>query len=99
MLRKRLVLAAVCGLIWQGAAYADSPNPVQNSDVDITNRVVQRLLQVDANVAQRIRVSTLNGVVTLDGTVFTTSQLFKVLGDAGKVSGVVQVKNRLHLPL
>ena len=99
MLQRRFVLAAVFGLIWYGAAYADFPNAVQGSDTDVTNRVVQRLIQADADVARRIRVSTLNGVVTLEGTVFSTSQIFKIMRDAGKVTGVVQVKNRLHVQM
>ena len=99
MLHRRFVLAAVCGLIWYGAAYADPPESVQGSDTDITNRVVHKLIEADAEVARRIRVSTLNGVVTLEGTVLSPSQIFKVMGDAGKVTGVVQVKNRLHVQM
>ncbi len=99
MLPRRLFLAAVCGLVWQGAAIADSPYPAQGSDAEITDRVAQMLLKADADVARRIRISTLNGVVTLEGTVLSASQIFKVLGDAGKVTGVVQVKNRLHVQM
>jgi osmotically-inducible protein OsmY len=99
MLPRRFVLAAVCGLLLQAAASADAPDAVQASDADITNRVVQKLVQADPRVAQRIRVSTLNGVVTLEGTVFTPSQILKVQGDTGTVTGVVQVKNRLHLQM
>jgi osmotically-inducible protein OsmY len=99
MLQRRSVLAAVCGFMLQCAAFADSPNPVQGSDAEITDRVVQKLLQVDADVARRISVTTLNGVVTLEGTVFTANQIFKLLGDTGKVAGVVQVKNRLHVQM
>ncbi len=95
MFQRRLVLAAICGLVSHGAAYADAP-PVQSSDAEITNRVIHELMRADTEVAPRIRVSTLNGVVTLEGTVFTPSQVFKIAGDARKVSGVVQVKNRLH---
>jgi osmotically-inducible protein OsmY len=99
MLPRRLVLTAVCGLICQGAAFADSLNPVQGSDTEITDRVVHKLIEADADVARRIRVSTLNGVVTLEGTVLSASQVFKVMGDAGKVTGVVHVKNRLHVQM
>ena len=99
MLHRRFVLAAVCGLIWHGATYADPPNSVDGTDTEITNRVVHKLIEADADVARRIRVSTLNGVVTLEGTVLSPSQIFKVMGDAGKVSGVVQVKNRLHVQM
>lgn len=99
MLPTRLVVAAVCGLIWQGVAFADSTNPVQGSDAEITDRVAHMLQQADADVARRISVSTLNGVVTLDGTVYTASQVLKVLRDASRVTGVVQVKNRLHAQL
>lgn len=99
MLHRRYVLAAVCGLMLQGAAFADTSNPLQSSDAEITDRVVHKLLEADAKVAQRIRVSTLNGVVTLEGSVFTPSQELKALGDTSKVTGVVQVKNRLHVQL
>jgi len=99
MLQRRSVLAAVCGLMLQCAVFADTPSPVQSSDSDITDRVVQKLLQADADIARRISVTTLNGVVTLDGTVFTANQIFKVLGDTGKVAGVVHVKNRLHVQM
>ena len=99
MLPRRLVFVAVCGLVWHGAAFADSPNPVQSSDAEITDRVAQMLLKADADVARRIRVSTQNGVVTLEGTVLSTSQVFKVASDAGKVTGVAQVKNRLHVQM
>ena len=107
MLQRRYVLAAVCGLMLQGAAFADTPkadgvqssNAVQSSDAEITDRVVHKLVESDARVAQRIRVSTLNGVVTLEGSVFTPSQELKAVGDTSKVTGVVQVKNRLHVQL
>jgi osmotically-inducible protein OsmY len=99
MLQRRVLLAAACGFMLQGAAYADPPTPVQGSDADITARVVQKLEQADADVARRIGVSTVNGVVTLEGVVFNPSQLLKVLDDAGKVTGVVHVKNRLHIQM
>lgn len=99
MFPRRFVLAAAGGLLLQGVAAADSPDAVQTSDIDITNRVIKKLLTADADVARRISVSTLQGVVTLEGTVFTASQVFKVLGDVGKVSGVVQVRNRLHVQM
>ena len=95
MFARRLVLAAFSGIVLHGVAYPDTP-PVQSFDAEITNRVVHELMRADAEVAPRIRVSTLNGIVTLEGTVFTPSQVLKIAGDARKVSGVVQVKNRLH---
>ena len=95
MLQRRLVLAAICALAAQTVARADTPS-VQSSDTEITDRVVQRLLKTHADVARRIRVSTLNGVVTLDGTVFTLAQVSRIAAEAGRVSGVVRVKNRLH---
>lgn len=99
MISRRLVLAIVGGLALQGAAYADPSTPVQASDADITDRVVHKLVKMDPDVAPRIRVSTEGGVVTLDGTVFTGTQLVKVLGDARAVSGVVKVENRLHVQM
>lgn len=97
MLQRRLVLAAMCGLVLQGAAYADSQTGVQSSDTEITDRVVHELMKADADVARRVSVSTLNGIVTLEGTVFTPAQVLKIAGDVGRVSGVVQVKNRLRV--
>ncbi|HXS26209.1 MAG TPA: BON domain-containing protein [Steroidobacteraceae bacterium] len=97
MLQRRLVLAAMCGLVVHGVAYADSQTDVQSSDTEINDRVVHELMKADADVARRIDISTLNGVVTLEGTVFTPAQVLKIAADAGRVRGVVQVRNRLRV--
>ncbi len=84
MVRKLLVAAMVCGFSLQGAAYADGTPTIRASDADISHRVTQTLLQADRDVAQRIHVSTVNGVVTLEGTLFSSSQVLKVLRDASR---------------
>jgi osmotically-inducible protein OsmY len=97
MLRRIFLAALVCGFGLQGVAFADTSPGTQDSDSEITRRVARALLENDQDVAPRIQVSTLNGVVTLDGTTFSNVQILKALSDARQVSGVVKVRNRLHV--
>jgi osmotically-inducible protein OsmY len=99
MVRSCFLATLVCGLSLQGAAFADTSSGTQASDTEISTRVAQALQQNDRDVAARIHVSTLNGVVTLEGTTFSNSQTIKVLRDASGVSGVVKVQSRLHVAL
>jgi osmotically-inducible protein OsmY len=79
----------------QGAVFADTPAAAQGSDAEITDRVTKKLAEADKDVAQHIRVSTANGVVTLEGNVFTKTQMLSVLQDARGVPGVTKVTNHL----
>ncbi len=99
MVRRLFLAVLVCGLGVQAVAFADNPPGTQDSDAEITRRVAQALLENDRDVAARIQVSTLNGVVTLEGTTFSNIQTLKVLRDAGEVSGVAKVRNRLHVAM
>jgi len=95
MVRRLLVAAIACALNIPGGVFAATASVAQGSDAEITDRVMHKLLEDDSDVAQRIHVSTVNGVVTLEGKLTTNSQVLKVLGDAQTVAGVTRVKNRL----
>ena len=97
MIRTLLIPVIVCGLSLQSVAFAETAAGSQGVDTDITNRVVQQLSQSDREVVRQIHVSTENGVVTLEGTVLTGTQLTKVLSDALAVPGVTKVNNRLQI--
>jgi osmotically-inducible protein OsmY len=97
MIRTRLVTAIVCGLSLQSVAFAQTAAGSQVFDADITNRVVQQLSESNRDVARRIRVSTENGVVTLEGTVFTPTQIAKILMVVRALPGVTKVDNRLRV--
>ena len=95
MVRRLLVAAILCGSSLLQGAYADTPAAAQGSDAEITDRVIHKLADTDRDIAPRIRVSTVNGVVTLEGTVFSNNQALQAVGDARAVAGVVKVRNRL----
>jgi osmotically-inducible protein OsmY len=87
----------VCGLNLQTAAFADTASGSQSGDADLRDRVIRQLSDSDRDVAQRIHVSTDNGVVTLEATGLTSMQATKVVVLVRAVPGVTKVENRLHL--
>jgi BON domain len=97
MFRTLLVTAIVCGLSLHSVAFAQTAAGPQGFDADITNRVVQQLSESDRDVARWIHVSTENGVVTLEGTVFTPTQIAKILTVVRALPGVIKVDNRLRV--
>lgn len=99
MVRRLFISATFCALTLAGGAYADTPVAAQGTDAEITNRVTQKLLQADSDVAPGIRVTTQNGVVTLEGNVSTQAQVLKVIRDASAVDGVSKVHNRLRVAM
>ncbi len=94
---RTLFVTVVCGLSLQSVAFAQTAAGSQSLDVDVTNRVVSQLTETDLQVARQIHVSTENGVVTLEGTVLTPSQVTKVLTEVRAIPGVTKVKNRLQI--
>lgn len=97
MIRTLFATVIVCALSLQSIASADSVAGSQGLDTDVTNRVVRQLSEFDSNVARRIHVSTENGVVTLEGTVFTGNQVARILTVVRGLPGVNKVENRLHI--
>lgn len=91
MIKTFLATAIIGGLGLHSAAFAQAAG----GDADITARVVHEILVADPDVARLVKVSTDNGVVTLEGTVLTATQFTKVLQDTRAVPGVASVKNRL----
>jgi osmotically-inducible protein OsmY len=97
MTRALLVAVVVCGLNLHNVAFAQTAAGSQGFDADITTRVVQQLSESDHDVARRIHVSTENGVVVLEGTVFTSTQIAKILTVVRALPGVTKVDNRLRV--
>jgi osmotically-inducible protein OsmY len=97
MNRTLLVTVIVCGLSLQSVAFAQTAAGSQGFDADITNGVVHQLSESDRDVARRIHVSTENGVVTLEGTVFTPAQIAKILTVVRALPGVTKIDNRLRV--
>src|ERR1700733_7036076 len=95
MVRKILIAALVCGLHLQSTANAETPSAEHLSDAQITDRVTSRLAAAEPDIARQVRVSTVDGVVTLEGTLLTAAQELRVLRDVRSVTGVAKVQNRL----
>lgn len=100
MLRKKFFvpMAAGCLALLAGAGLATTAHAADAiSDSQLTGRVRGKLAVDDPQVAQRIQVSAKDGVITLEGTVYTGQEALKVLKDAESVEGVVKVQNRISL--
>jgi osmotically-inducible protein OsmY len=97
MVRKLFVTLVVCGLNLPAAVFADTGAGAQGVDAGLRDRVVRQLSESDRDVAQRIHVSTDNGVVTLEATGLTYTQVARILVVVRAVPGVIKVENRLHL--
>lgn len=103
-MRRRLMMVAMIALMVSGShlpdrALADTPAATQGSDAEITDRVVHALADAQGDVAGRIQVSTVNGVVTLEGSGLTSAQALKAVQGARQVGGVTEVRNRLKVRL
>lgn len=97
MVRRLLVTSIICGLTLQGIVFADTAGDSQSSDTDLTDRVVRQLSKSDRVIAPRVRVSTENGIVTLEASGLTSAQAFKILVEVRAVPGVTKVNNRLRV--
>jgi osmotically-inducible protein OsmY len=64
-------------------------------DQQITRLVKDKLTANEPQIAQRIEVTTHDGVVTLRGVAMTPQYMINALRDAGSVQGVTKVENRL----
>ena len=64
-------------------------------DQQITQRVKTMLAAKDPQIAQRIEVTTHDGVVSLRGPALTPQYILNALRDAGSVEGVTKVENHL----
>jgi osmotically-inducible protein OsmY len=64
-------------------------------DQQITRLVKDKLTANEPQIAQRIEVTTHDGVVTLRGVAMTPQYMINALRDAGSVQGVAKVENRL----
>lgn len=100
MTRKISYIAAAvgCAAFLGGFAFSSSAAAAQpSSDSVVTQRVMGKLSVDDPEVARMVKVSTKDGVVTIDGMTYTASQEAKVLRDARSVKGVVKVQNRMSI--
>lgn len=103
-LNKVLILSALvlanttaCTTMVMGGGGHAHGNMHSSADADIINRV-NRALVNDAHIsATDIRVSSRNGVVTLNGTVVSHEVASKAVNLARSVSGVESVKSELHV--
>jgi osmotically-inducible protein OsmY len=65
-------------------------------DALITTKVKAAFLDDDLLTSYKINVETLNGVVTLSGTVRDRSEISQAVEDASRVTGVKSVTNALQ---
>ncbi len=80
-----------------GAGHHGRSNMHSSADADIINRVNHALVNDSHISATDIRVSSRNGVVTLNGTVVSHEVADKAIHLARSVSGVEAVKSELHV--
>ena len=99
MLNKKAFSALlVCASLLSPAIRADNDTHAASGDQQIAALVAIKLVSADPGVARMITVNVQEGVVTLSGRVYSSSQLAKVIQDVHSVAGVVRVKNHLSLP-
>jgi osmotically-inducible protein OsmY len=67
------------------------------ADQQLTQEVKDKLHAKDPQVAQRIEVTTHDGIVTLRGDALTAQYILNVLRDAGSIKGVAKVENHLTI--
>ncbi len=95
-MHKYLAALAALMLVSAPAWAADSHHPVKDSY--ITAKVKAELIKDRDTDADKIHVTTRNGVVTLRGVVKSTAEKDKAKADAMKIDGVVEVNNELKTP-
>jgi len=97
MVSRVLVAVMVCGVNLLGVGSAATAADSQSFDADLANRVARQLSESDRDIAQRVHVSTQNGVVTLEAAGLTSAQATKILVVVRAVPGVTKVENQLHV--
>jgi hyperosmotically inducible protein len=83
--------ALLVGITWQAPAQAATSDPW------ITAKTKMALLTTENVPATRINVDTVDGLVTLHGTVNTPEQKARAEQEARKIDGVKQVRNLLQV--
>lgn len=100
MARKTVVAMAAalgCATLAGAAAWASSPPSDQTPDARITQQVEHKLSRDFPNSADRMRVSTEGGVVTLSGLADSGLAELQAIKDARAVPGVTHVKDQLQV--
>ena len=93
----RKYFAALAALtIVSAPAWADSHHPIKDSY--ITAKVKAELVADRDTDADKIHVTTKNGIVTLRGVVKSTAEKDAAKRDAMKIDGVREVRNELKTP-
>lgn len=98
MFRNKILASVATGslALLAGAGFVTSAHAADAvNDAQLIGRVRGKLAVDDPQVAARVDVSAKDGIVTLQGEVFTGQQVLKVLRDAESVEGVVKVENRM----
>jgi osmotically-inducible protein OsmY len=93
---RRVSVAAIVASLAIGASSAfayGSDHPIEDSV--LTTKVKAKLVEDNTTKARHINVTTKNGVVTLSGTVDSTTEKDAAAQDAQKVEGVASVDNQL----
>ncbi|HTW38446.1 MAG TPA: BON domain-containing protein [Steroidobacteraceae bacterium] len=94
-----LAMAAALGgaVLAGGAAWAASAPSGETADARITQQVEHKLSRDFPNSADRMRVSTQDGVVTLSGFADSGLAELQAIKDARAVPGVMHVKDQLQV--
>jgi osmotically-inducible protein OsmY len=87
-------VAVLCGLLLAGCGAASRS---QHDDLTISTKVKIELLADPALGAMRLNASTLNGIVTLSGTVPSQADADRAAAAARRVPGVRGVKSELKI--
>ena len=97
MTRTPLITLIASGLLMSTSLLAHAEDVgTKLTDQQITEQVKQKLA-MDPAVAPGILVTTLDGVVTLQGKAMTKGGILDALHDAESVGGVVRVDNQIKL--
>lgn len=95
MSRRTSFIAAGALALVVGAAAAFGASAAPASDAQISDQVSARIAQTEPSLANRLQVSTKDGVVTLSGQAGSGLAVIKALQEARHVPGVVKVENHL----
>lgn len=95
-MRKYLAAIAAMTLVSAPVWAADSHHPVKDSY--ITAKVKAELIKDRDTDADKVHVTTRNGIVTLRGVVKSEAEKDKAKEDAMKIDGVREVRNELKTP-
>jgi osmotically-inducible protein OsmY len=97
MTRNQLLSIIASAFLVSTMTVARAGDATKPTDAQITEGVKSRLFEKDRDIAQRIQISTQDGVVTLSGNALTPQYAINVIRDASRVDGVVKVQNHLTL--